>query len=435
MQTNRWGFVGIQFIPIVLILITFFLYFGMFFLRTKNKYRVIFSGVLFGTWQIVTCSVQNIPINIKILITIMITLLSAVLGYQGKFWGKAIFTLSFNAIWMLLETLCGYILAIYFEPYAESQTIDSVLSKLFFMVVVIILKLIFTNDKIQSLPYKYNLILILIPVGSIYVMNNLFLASIQREISKYSFNFAISAIILLILNILVFYIYINLAEEMHLRLMNSVYAQQLDMCERHQKERETSVLYLRDIKHNMKNNLISILSYAKHQKTEKIIEFVNEILGNEAFNTISICNTGNIVIDSLINYWCEEAKKNNILFITDINVPIQMKFKGADISLILGNILENAVEAAEKTRNNRYIHLRMKFDRGNLIINLENTYDGKLIKDKTKRLMTTKKDFNNHGIGLGSVYRTVKKYSGMLFIDDTRTGHFLIRIVLYGEKE
>lgn len=106
MQTNRWGFVGIQFIPIVLILITFFLYFGMFFLRTKNKYRVIFSGVLFGTWQIVTCSVQNIPINIKILITIMITLLSAVLGYQGKFWGKAIFTLSFNAIWMLLETLC-----------------------------------------------------------------------------------------------------------------------------------------------------------------------------------------------------------------------------------------------------------------------------------------------------------------------------------------
>lgn len=63
---------------------------------------------------------------------------------------------------------------------------------------------------------------------------------------------------------------------------------------------------------------------------------------------------------------------------------MQMGFKGADISLILGNILENAVEAAERNESNKYVYLRMRFDRGNLIINLENTYKGTLIKGKTK---------------------------------------------------
>ena len=79
--------------------------------------------------------------------------------------------------------------------------------------------------------------------------------------------------------------------------------------------------------------------------------------------------------------------------------------------------------------------MRLKFDRGNLIINLENTYDGTLIKNKARKLITTKKDVNNHGIGLESVYRTAKKYNGMVFIDDTKREHFLIRVVLYGREE
>lgn len=40
-----------------------------------------------------------------------------------------------------------------------------------------------------------------------------------------------------------------------------------------------------------------------------------------------------------------------------------MPFKGADLSLILGNLLENAVEAAEKVEENKYINVKMKFDK------------------------------------------------------------------------
>lgn len=435
MQMNKWGNIGVEIIPITLILVIFFSYFDIFFSKRKNKYQIVCSAIIFLAWQIVTCIIQDIPINIKLSITIMVTFSSVILAYRGKVWSKCVFSISFNAIWMLLETLCGYILIFYVEPYADSQFLGATLSTTLFMVFVIILKKIFVNNKVQSLPLKYSLILVLIPIGSIYVMNDLFLANLQRGLVKHSYDSIISAGILLSMNILVFYIYVDLAEKMQLRLMNSVYVQQLEMCERHQKERESSILHIRDIKHNMKNNLISIIAFAKQREYEKIIEFVSEIMETGELNMDSICNTGNIVIDSLINYWGEEAEKSRISFSTDINVPMQMEFKGADISLILGNILENAVEAAEKNKGHKYIFLRLKFDRGNLIINLENTYDGTLIKNKARKLITTKKDVNNHGIGLESVYRTAKKYNEMVFIDDTKREHFLIRVVLYGREE
>ena len=94
---------------------------------------------------------------------------------------------------MQLETLCGYILIFYVEPYADSQFLGATLSTTLFMVFVIILKKIFVNNKVQSLPLKYSLILVLIPIGSIYVRNDLFLANLQRGLVKHSYDSIISA--------------------------------------------------------------------------------------------------------------------------------------------------------------------------------------------------------------------------------------------------
>lgn len=65
------------------------------------------------------------------------------------------------------------------------------------------------------------------------------------------------------MNVLIFYIYMKLTDDLRLKRMNAVYEQQLELCERHQQEREISTLQLRDVRHNMKNNLVSILAYSK----------------------------------------------------------------------------------------------------------------------------------------------------------------------------
>ena len=194
-------------------------------------------------------------------------------------------------------------------------------------------------------------------------------------------------------------------------------------------------LQLRDIKHNMKNNLISILAYAENKEYEKMTGFIEEIMGEGGMMIASISNSGNIVIDSLIGYWYVTAQNKRIIFKTDICIPMIMPFKGADLSLILGNLLENAVEAAEKVEENRYINVKMKFDKNNLLLFVENSYKGKLLKTRDSRLKSTKSDAENHGVGLASVYRAVAKYHGSVIIEDSEPGKFKIRIVLYSNVQ
>lgn len=248
-------------------------------------------------------------------------------------------------------------------------------------------------------------------------------------------NSAITVIILLVMNILIFYIYMKLADDLRLRRMASVYEQQLELCERHQQEREISILQLRDAKHNMKNNLVSILAYAENRQHEKIIGFINEIMEESGMAIAAISNSGNIVIDSLIGYWYVTAKKKEIDFKTDICIPMMLPFKGADICLILGNLLENAVEAAQKVDGKKYIEIKMKYDKNNILLSVTNSYSGKLLKTKDHRLKSTKTDTENHGVGLASVYRAVAKYCGTVIIDDSVSGQFKIRVLLYGGQE
>lgn len=68
-----------------------------------------------------------------------------------------------------------------------------------------------------------------------------------------------------------FYICIKLADDLHIRRMNLVYEQQLDLCERHQKETEFSVLQIRDVRHSMRNHLLSILAYAERGNVRNLL--------------------------------------------------------------------------------------------------------------------------------------------------------------------
>lgn len=214
--------------------------------------------------------------------------------------------------------------------------------------------------------------------------------------------------------------------------MNLVYEQQLDLCARHQEERELSVLQMRDVRHGMRNHLLSILAYAEKGEREKLIQFVTDIIEDGRLRPSEEINTGNIVTDSLVGYWKKKAEDAGIEFLTDLSIPMEMPFRGADISLIMGNLLENAVEGAGRAEGRKYIRLKMKYDKNNLLITIENSYRGKLAKGKGEELRTTKMDTSNHGIGLPSVRRAADKYQGVLSVDTTEPGRFLARVVLYG---
>ena len=429
---------GTDILFIIFAVYLFFYYFDIFLKRRKRTVLSMIGLVIFMAWQFEMSSVNLLPAYGNIIVTIITTLFAVAQIYEGKFWNKCIFTIAFNAIWMLIETISGNILLTYCCEFTDLQalgTLGSFTSKIVFMIAITALKRVFTKDEIKELPVRYSFMLVLIPIGSIYIMNNIFMLGYRLHSNRANIQSAVTAVILLGVNVLVFYIYIKLAEDLQLRRMTSVYEQQLDLCERHQQERELSILQLRDVRHNMKNNLVSILAYAENGDNEKIIRFVNEIMEEGGIKTSTVTNSGNIVIDSLIGYWYVEAKKVGIDFSVNLNIPMEMPFRGADICLILGNLLENAVEAAQKAEGKKYIRLHMKYDKNNLLLFVENNYKGVLIKTKDKRLKSTKTDAGNHGVGLSSVYRIAAKYHGVVTIDDGVTNRFLIRVVLYGKQK
>lgn len=429
---------GTDILFIIFAVYLFFYYFDIFLKRRKRTVLSMIGLVIFMAWQFEMSSVNLLPTYGNIIVTIITTLFAVAQIYEGKFWNKCIFTIAFNAIWMLIETISGNILLTYCCEFTDLQalgTLGSFTSKIVFMIAITALKRVFTKDEIKELPVRYSFMLVLIPIGSIYIMNNIFMLGYKLHSNRANIQSAVTAVILLGVNVLVFYIYIKLADDLQLRRMTSVYEQQLDLCERHQQERELSILRLRDMRHNMKNNLVSILAYAENGDNEKIIRFVNEIMEEGGIKTSTVTNSGNIVIDSLIGYWYVEAKKVGIDFSVNLNIPMEMPFRGADICLILGNLLENAVEAAQKAEGKKYIRLHMKYDKNNLLLFVENNYKGVLIKTKDKRLKSTKTDAENHGVGLSSVYRIAAKYHGVVTIDDDVANRFLIRVVLYGKQE
>lgn len=429
---------GTDILFIIFAVYLFFYYFDIFLKRRKRTVLSMIGLVIFMAWQFEMSSVNLLPAYGNIIVTIITTLFAVAQIYEGKFWNKCIFTIAFNAIWMLIETISGNILLTYCCEFTDLQalgTLGSFTSKIVFMIAITALKRVFTKDEIKELPVRYSFMLVLIPIGSIYIMNNIFMLGYRLHSNRANIQSAVTAVILLGVNVLVFYIYIKLADDLQLRRMTSVYEQQLDLCERHQQERELSILQLRDVRHNMKNNLVSILAYAENGDNEKIIRFVNEIMEEGGIKTSTVTNSGNIVIDSLIGYWYVEAKKVGIDFSVNLNIPMEMPFRGADICLILGNLLENAVEAAQKAEGKKYIRLHMKYDKNNLLLFVENNYKGVLIKTKDKRLKSTKTDAGNHGVGLSSVYRIAAKYHRVVTIDDGVTNRFLIRVVLYGKQK
>ena len=429
---------GTDILFIIFAVYLFFYYFDIFLKRRKRTILSVVGLVIFMAWQFEMSSVNLLPAYGNIIVTIITTLFAVAQIYEGKIWNKCIFTIAFNAIWMLIETISGNILLTYCCEFTDLQalgTLGSFTSKIVFMIAITALKRVFTKDEIKELPVRYSFMLVLIPIGSIYIMNNIFMFGYRLHSNRANIQSAVTAVILLGVNVLVFYIYIKLADDLQLRRMTSVYEQQLDLCERHQQERELSILQLRDVRHNMKNNLVSILAYAENGDNEKIIRFVNEIMEEGGIKTSTVTNSGNIVIDSLIGYWYVEAKKVGIDFSVNLNIPMEMPFRGADICLILGNLLENAVEAAQKAEGKKYIRLHMKYDKNNLLLFVENNYKGVLIKTKDKRLKSTKTDAGNHGVGLSSVYRIAAKYHGVVTIDDDVANRFLIRVVLYGKQE
>lgn len=112
-------------------------------------------------------------------------------------------------------------------------------------------------------------------------------------------------------------------------------------------------------------------------------------------------------------------EKININF--DINLPKSLPIEYVDLSIVLGNLLDNAIESCMKSGNKApKIQLKMYMKGNYLIIKEENSKASEIVfkEEVFPQKYTTKEDKENHGFGLQNIQRVVNQYDGILKLVD-----------------
>lgn len=302
------------------------------------------------------------------------------------------------------------------------------MSKILVLLLVKILQIFFRDENISGFPTKYATILLIGIVGNMIIVYNVFSLSMSAGVF---ITPLISLGILLVINIMNFRIYFKLAEDMEIRTQNVVYARQLKLCTVHNKEKEIMWTEFRNAKHDMKQHFITLIKYLEENDNVSAKKYLKEIIGDNRLQEIGISKSDNIIVDAIVNAKFAVANKWNINFNSQINVPIQLPFENGDISILLGNILDNAIEACIKVPSEqRKVELVIRYENNMLLIVCRNNYNGQLIKGKEGELRTDKRDSQNHGIGLRSIKKIATKYHGSVVYDSVET-IFTLRATLY----
>lgn len=297
-------------------------------------------------------------------------------------------------------------------------------SVLLFLISVTAVRHISGSDDYQHMVFewKQTFLLMITPIASIIVLLSLLYGKTAHDKMV-----VVICICMLAINLSIFYLYHEMLRSyMHLR-ERDIYKQQTELYQNQMEVIMESQGRIRSLRHDMKNHILALQAAAENGSREEMQEYLTK-MQEFMINPAEYAATGNETIDSVLNYKIRRAKESLNVVETKISVPEKLSLSSFDLNVILGNLLDNAIEAAIQTEEKR-LEIRMSVEKGVLFLTVGNSYYEKSL-GKRGVFKTTKADKDNHGIGMKNVQAIVEKYHGDMEIacDD---GYFEVEIMLY----
>lgn len=186
---------------------------------------------------------------------------------------------------------------------------------------------------------------------------------------------------------------------------NKLMKQQMD-------EIENIYMTMRGWRHDYHNHLQSLKGYLSLNKVDQMKNYLNE-LETDLDSIDTLYHSGNLQLDSILNAKLAIAEKGQIRIHCDASIPPQLHVSDLDLCVILGNLLDNAIESCRKIKNpdERFIRVYIGILKKQLYISITNA-TSETVKQRTDHYFTTKR--GDHGHGLKRVDQVVKKYDGYL---------------------
>lgn len=261
-----------------------------------------------------------------------------------------------------------------------------------------------------------------IPISTLFLKIFLIDANSQEKT-----DIIISTIIIFLINLLTFYLYDSLSTSYQQKTEAAILAKEKEMYYNQCRMMQETSENLRKFKHDINNQFISIQQLALSKKYNELEKHVLNL--SKQLNISKIySSTGNIAVDSIINYKLNSLTDKNVEINTEIAVPENLKIEISDIISLVGNILDNAVYALGDVETDKKLYFKMVYSKERIIIKSENSYATD-IKYINGEIVSTKSDSSEHGLGLKNIDSIVKKYNGYMNIDH-KSNMFTLNIII-----
>jgi sensor histidine kinase YesM len=264
-----------------------------------------------------------------------------------------------------------------------------------------------------------------IPLSSIFIA-----VIVLNSTNTNQITITVFVILIFAINLLTFYLHDSLSSAYADKLKFKLYEQEknyyYNQCELMAETMEETKSY----KHDIKNHLSTANNFIKSNNFKEASEYLSKLIG-EVNNNAIYSETGNIAFDSIVNYKLRNANDNNVDVQVKVVLPSNLNIDVVDVITIMGNLLDNAVNATMQTEQ-KSISLNLYYDKGRVFIKIENTFNGDIrLKDNEIVSLSANPE---HGYGLKNVKKSVDKYNGLLDISYTDT-LFTVDVLLYIKQD
>lgn len=390
-----------------------FFYYAQSLFEQKRRNTITIGVILFGYITLMGIYFfANGLINTGCMLVVNIILLLILFHCNFK---NAVFHSSALVLAMLITEfisalITSMIMNAEFNIYSKDTTVyilNLLFSKMLYFFFCLILAKLLKPSKGKYKFDKHFWMLMVVPISVLIVLTVLFNISLTVQLTPmFKIFSSISAIILVFSNIVLFFVYERSVKNANELIELKSIEQKAEIDNAHFEILERQNKNLMVYAHDTKNHLQAIRNMTDD---ESIIEYLEHLTAD--LNKYSRhASSGNHNLDVIINKYVTECEIKGVSFDYDVRLSNLSGVQMFDLVSILGNLLDNALESAEKSGGKS---IRLQTDHRNTydVIVVTNSCDVKPVAQGNV-LKSSKANKKQHGLGIKSIKSALKNYSG-----------------------
>lgn len=400
------------------------------FLKERKRFQIFSGWSVFFLWQyFINSECYALPPELNLLCTAASAVAMALISYKDGYIRCSMFAVLFVTVWMLLEGAVEFGIDLFggqIEPYF---LISAVCSQSVLLLVVAAIRLGINargRFRVQGAEELFFLILPMAGAALYYALYKMIMETEQEDCYNGLRWMIVAAIALLVINLSLYPAYLFVMSALHDHKSLLLYKRHIELFQQEQFLEEAAAAEMLELRHDMKQHLVCLQKLLLENLKAEALDTIEELIGSVERKGALKSNTGNIVVDALVNHAWSEAVEKKIDFQVRLDSLSGVVIPNAELCILLGNALDNALEASlYLPEDQRVVWVEICYAKECLLISLRNRYTGEL-KLRGSRLQSRKGE-KGHGIGTFSMQKAATKLGGTMTIKDN-DGFFSLEI-------